>query len=816
MVAESNPALQRGDSTSRRLARGPRIVIAGIVAAALTGMMAAPLAAGAVVDSAAGLQSVLGLGGADTTARHAGAAKASAAQAAAAAAETTGLHVRVAPTASSTISVGAPVAVSVEIENATGEAVAPGTVRLVRADDTIDDSTELEDWLVTGVEDGGGIGSATVPVAESESRGLAAGGAMIVSFTVPAEAFAELADSAVVGLGAELVVGDTVVASGTDAYPNADVPAAGHVAVALVAPLTAPVAGGANGLIAAGQLENWTGPTGLLTRQLDALDGRQVAIGLDPRILASIRVLGTSAPASATAWLQRLTNVSNEIFPLAYADADLAVQSQLGLPGLLAPTTFSDMLDPANFSAPAADDADGGADGTGAGATPTAEPTEPEPTPGAVPTTEEILEWPYTRTDIAWPADDTVATGDLAFFDAAGLTTAILAPGNVEPADGVAEASATIDASTALVADAGLTAPLREASLASTETEWRAASGKLLAELALDAGAARTTLLATFDRGAPAQSDRVSALIDEIAGSAWSTLAGLSAAIGAPPEIRTLIDEPETEERRSAVGRMVTSEAEVTAFATVLTEEGLLTGPLRRELLTLLDVSWFDDTEAWDAAVDEWLAAQGETLDAVSVVPSSTVNVLSRESPLPTTVQNLLPYPVTVVVNVAPSNGRLIVEDEVEVTIEPESRSTVSVPVAAGVGNGEVTLTVSLSSTTGVPVGEPVDIQANVQADWEGLGAAILATVAVLVFGIGIWRNIRRRRRQRAELAATGSGEADAAASAASSSGEADAAAPVSSGDEADAAPVSSGDEAAPETAGRPHGPAEPTDPRDG
>jgi hypothetical protein len=797
MVAESNPALRRGDSTSRRLRRGPRILLAGLAVAVLTGMVAAPLAAGGGADSTAGLQSVLALGGVDTTAGWSGGV-ANTSPVHAVADETTGLHVRVAPTISSTITLGAPVAVSVEIENATGEALAPGAVRLVRADDSIDDSAELEEWLSTRAEEGAGIGAAAVPMAESESRGLAAGGATVISFTVPGEAFAELADSAVIGLGAELVVGDTVVASGTDAYANADVPAAGHVAVALVAPLTAPVAGGAAGLIPADQLENWTGPTGLLTRHLDALAGRQVAIGLDPRILASIRVLGTSAPASATAWLQRLGNVSNEIFPLAYADADLAVQAQLGLPGLLAPTTFSDVLDPANFSAPAADDADGDAGDTSTGSTSTAEPTEPEPTPGAVPTTEEILEWPYTRSDIAWPADDTVAAGDLAFFDAAGLTTALLAPGNVEPADGVAEASATIDASTALVADAGLTAPLREASLASTDTEWRAASGLLLADLALDAGVARTTLLATFDRGAPPQAARVSALIDEIAGSAWSTLAGLSDAIGAPPEIRTLIDEPESEERRSAVGQMLTAEAEVTAFATVLTDDGLLTGPVRRELLSLLDVSWFDDGEAWVAAVDEWLAAQGQTLDAVSVVPSSTVNVLSRESPLPTTVQNLLPYPVTVVVNVAPSNGRLIVEDEVEVTVEPESRSTVNVPVAAGVGNGEVTLTVSLSSTTGVPVGRPVDIQANVQADWEGLGAAILATVAVLVFGIGIWRNIRRRRRQRAELAAAGSDEADAAAA----SGTAEAGAADSS--------------EAPETAGRPREAAEPTDPRDG
>ena len=373
-----------------------------------------------------------------------------------------------------------------------------------------------------------------MPLGESESRSLAAGGATVVSFTVPGEAFADLDGSPVVGLGAELLVGDTVVAAGTSAYANADVPASGSVAVALAAPLTAPTTSGAVGLIGADQLENWTGPTGLLTRQLDALAGRRVAIGIDPRIIASIRVLGTSAPASALAWLQRLADVPNEVFPLAYADADLAVQAQLELPALLTPTSFSDVLDPANFAA----GADGGADaGDGATAPATDEPIEPEPTPGEVPTTEELLEWPYTRTDLAWPADDTVAAGNLAYFDAAGLTTALLAPGNVEPVDGPASASATIDGSTALVADGGITGPLRSASEASTDTEWREATGELLAELALDAGASRTTVLATFDRGATSQTARVSALIDEIGGSGWSSLAGLSEAIGGPARV---------------------------------------------------------------------------------------------------------------------------------------------------------------------------------------------------------------------------------------------------------------------------------------
>ncbi|HET6673343.1 MAG TPA: DUF6049 family protein [Agromyces sp.] len=779
----------RGGVRGRDRGRG-RTLTLGLALAALAGLAAAPIAANAGVDPVSGVQAMLASAGVDPTSGSLG-GRATTRPPQSLDDEATGLRVRVSPTISTSLSFGAPVAISVEIENATGESLAPGVVRLVRTTEVIDDSAELDGWLASagksaagadvtpeggdGAPEGGdgapegavgadtGIDATTVVLAEGESRSLPAGGSMIVSFTIPGEAFADLAESPVVGLGAELRVGDTLVASGAAAYPNTGVPAAGSVAVALAAPLTAPVNEGATGLIDSAQLENWTGPTGLLTRQLDALAGRRVAIGLDPRIIASIRVLGTSAPASATAWLQRLANLPNEVFPLAYADADLAAQSQLGLPAPLAPETFSDVMDPANFTAPAA--GEGGDAGTGQDETQTDAPAEPEPTPDAVPTTDEVLAWPYTRTDIAWPADDTVVAGDLAFLDNAGLTTALLAPGNVESSGAILSASTNVDGSTALVADAGLTEPLRAASVASTDTEWRAATGELLSELALDAGSARTTVLATFDRGAPSRSDRVSAVIDAIGGSGWSTLAGLSEAIGAPPEARALVGEPEAPDRLAAIERMVSAEAAVTEFASVLSDERMLTGPTRRQLLSLLDVAWIDDPDAWNAAVSDWLATQRSVLGAVSVVPSSQVNVVSSSSPLPTTIENTLPYPVTVIVQVEPSNGRLIVEDEVEITVEAESRGTVNVPIAAGVGNGEVSLAVSLTSPTGVPIGSTVTIPANVQADWEGLGAALLATIVVLVFGIGIWRNIRRRRRERAAAASDtdGDSETDAA-----------------------------------------------------
>lgn len=762
MVAEVKPARRRAGSTTPRSSRRGRAIVAGFGAIALASILATPIAATAGVDSA-GLQAMLGLGGTG------GAGGAEAADGAAsparaglfqATAEEDGLSLRITPTISTSLSLAGPVTISVEIENATGESLAPSHLRLVRADDVIDEEGELSDWLAIGGGEGEGLGDAGATVAESEARGVAAGGTALVSFTIPPEQLAELARSPVVGLGAELVVGDTVVATGTDAYPNADVPASGSVAVALVSPLTVPVADGTTGIITAAQLENWTGPTGVLTRQLDALAGRRVAIGLDPRILASIRVLGTSAPSSATTWLQRLAVLPNEIFPLAYADADLALQSQIGLPALLEPTSFADVMDPANFTAPVGGDGgDGAADtegdsaGNDGGVEPTDAPTEPE-TADAVPTTEELLDWPYTRTDLAWPADDTVAPGDLAYLDASGLTTAVLASTNVEPVERPSSASALIDGSTALVADAGLTEPLRAAADAQTEAEWRAATGRLLAELALDAGAARTTVLATFDRGAPTLAERVSAVIDEIEASRWSTLAGLSDAIGAPPEPRALVDEAEAEERRSTATRMMAVETDVAAFASVLDEPELLTAPARRDLLSILDVAWLDEGDGWNTAAGEWISLQRDTLGSVSVVPSSPINVVSTETGVPTTIDNTLPYPVTVFVEVEPSNGRLIVEDRVEVTVGPESRSTVRVPVAAGVGNGDVSLAVSLTSPTGVPIGTPVTIPANVQADWEGLGAAILAAIVVLVFGIGIWRNIRRRRRARAESAA--------------------------------------------------------------
>lgn len=677
------------------------------------------------LTAGAGLAALVALGGAVVPL---GSAPASPAAAAPAAAEETdaGVRVNVAPAGANAVSAGAAFDVVVEIVNRTEEAIDAGTVALDVSADPLVDPDDVDDWT------GGDPAERpdTRRVAERATASLAAGAATTLTFTVPADATGE--SWPVVGVAASLTIEGEGIAGSASVLANSRVASPDRVGLALAYPLTIPPI--ETGLIPAERLEAWTAPTGVLTRQLESVDGAAVAIGLDPRIPASIRVLGSSAPASAVEWLAELERMPNEVFPLAYADADLAAQAQAGVEEPLEPLGFADAVDPADFS-----------EGEGEGAATAA--------PGETPDAESLLEWEFTRTDIAWPADDTVASGDLDVFAEGGLTTAILAPGNVEPADGTVNAAATIEGRAAVVADRRVTPALRAAAAAASDTEWRAATSRVLAELALAADDGPATMLGTFSRSAGDRADRIAATLAALSSTPWSQPATLVEAFGAPPVARALAPLPEPQQRLDNVGRMLTAERSVEAFSDVLADPEVLTAPTRRDLLALLSTGWIPQEAEWTEAVGRWLVDRRAITDAVSIVPSSTVLVVASETGIPITILNALPHPVEVTVTVAPSNGRLIVEDSVDVTVEAETRSTVSVPVAAGVGSGEVALEVSLMSPDGTPVGDTVTVPANVQADWEGLGAAVLAAIAVAVFAIGVLRSVRRRRRDRAAAA---------------------------------------------------------------
>ena len=154
-------------------------------------------------------------------------------------------------------------------------------------------------------------------------------------------------------------------------------------------------------------------------------------------IIASIRVLGNAAPASAVEWLTRLSDIPNETFSLGYADSD-AVGPAPGGPAGAAPAHLPRLrhrpeeLHPVAHLRRRAVDRDSDA-GPTAGTTPSPSPTA---APGpAIPDLKTLLAWDYTLTGISWPGDKTVRRADLAPLAAAGLTTTIVSGSNTNAAD---------------------------------------------------------------------------------------------------------------------------------------------------------------------------------------------------------------------------------------------------------------------------------------------------------------------------------------------------------------------------------------------
>lgn len=541
-------------------------------------------------------------------------------------------------------------------------------------------------------------------------------------------------------------VGAAALALGPAALPAGAAAAAeapGVVQLAIAVPLVVPE--GTAGLLSAETLAQYTSPLGLLSRQLDSVIDRPVAIGVDPAVIASIRILGTDAPSSATDWLDRLEGATNETFALAWSDADITLATQAGYPTIPGPESLDFAVDPALFAPVTAEPE------TTPTPTPTTDPVDPdEPVIPTLPTTEELLDWPYSLTGIAWPRDDTVVTADLASISATGDDTTILSSGNVSA--GAATGSvATVGNETVLVSDAGISAALRTAAGSLNVEDWRSAVTSLgEAVSAWGAPRAGATAFATMDRSRLIGGSRLADTIDALNADPGIALVSMSDALGTRSAEAALVDQPQPEESVTRVQRMLASEIADRDFATVAADPAAITSERRLLLLALLSASWTTSPEGWAAAVDDYLSDSRELRDSVHVVAGSSFTFIADRAGLPIAVNNDLDQAVTVYIDLRPQTAQLAVGDTpVELVLEPNSQARGDVPVQA-ISNGEVRVSVTLTSPTGVVIGDVTSADINVQAGWETPVVVVLAVLVVAFFGFGIVRNIVVRRRRRA------------------------------------------------------------------
>lgn len=531
------------------------------------------------------------------------------------------------------------------------------------------------------------------------------------------------------GVGA-LIGAVALLAPGLVAAPaSATSHDAGDLVVSVVVPITAPWGDG--GFLDAETLTAATSPTGVLTHELDEVLSTSATIALDPMILASIRLLGSAAPETAIDWLDRLEGASNDVFLLAYADADLAALARADSLDLAQPTDLEFALDPAAF-------------GPSPTATPTSEPTgTPQPDgPPAPPTTEQLLAWADPIGRIAWPAEGAVAAGDLDRFDAAEYDAVLLSSANVSQ---TGTAHVDIDGFPGLVSDSAASDLLRAAAATLDATARQDAVSRL--GLTLDGLAAANpgrAVVLTLDRTPTFSITGLAETLGSLVARGSTRFSGLSAVLAADSESATVVETP----AGPAVGRAPTLTDALRAeqaFATILTDPRPLIVPRQLALLKLLTVQNLA-SDSWQADADTFLARSAEILGSVTIVDTQDVLVTSSNTSVPVRVANALEFPVTVRVDARPLRPLLRIESPAELTVEPGSSRTINLGAQA-LANGEVVVEVTISSpATGAEIAPVHFVNADLQAQWETVGI-IVGVIVALVFAVGIVRNVVLRRR---------------------------------------------------------------------
>ncbi|WP_344200516.1 DUF6049 family protein [Pseudolysinimonas kribbensis] len=529
-------------------------------------------------------------------------------------------------------------------------------------------------------------------------------------------------------------------------------PGTGPVSIAVIVPITMPSSTRGTGLISADTLATDTGPAGVLTRQLDAVSGTAAVLAIDPMIVASIRVLGTAAPASARAWLERLEALPNEMFPLAYADADPGVLAHAtGGLALLDQLDFRFAIDPGRFGPAASPSATPTPSGSPSGGpAPHATPTTPAGPP-PLPTDADVLAGDYVTTDVAWPAPGTVSTADLGPLRDAGFHSVLLSSRNVSA---TTTARVRLDGIDGLISDDGLSEIARQA----VESLGDAALQQGLQRLdtALDGMAAVApgrSVIATLDRGWSVGATHVHELLQNIDQESSAQSVGLAAVLAGPAADAKVVDGSVPAAGAALVGEVVGTVAPEAAFATIAGDQATkITAPRRLQLLSTMSVAWVESATGWAERLQSYLASSSALLAKVKIVHGSSVLVTAANTTIPVTVSNALSVPVTVLVNVAPRRATLHVGGaDVQLKIEPDATARALVPAQA-ISPGTVLATISLHSAAdpSVAIGARDTMTVNLRPSWEGIGTGVIVVLLALVFGGGIVRQVLRRRRNRA------------------------------------------------------------------
>lgn len=480
------------------------------------------------------------------------------------------------------------------------------------------------------------------------------------------------------------------------------------------------------------------------------------------------------------AFVATLLSNATEIIALPEGDADLGALSLSGNSGFWdrasrSMADFPDTLRKAGWVAPANSAATPSPSGTSSpSGTPDATPT-PSASPSApgqsATTTSSPDSGPSILRNVAWPADTTFGTSFLSGFSSSNQIT--IAPlGALTPSEDVpftSYARVNVDPATGETSTDGTGArTLAQQSDIAAILSWNASGGD-----ELDAEQALTAITAIITRERPASSRTIFAAVQRgtvinerltnrtkaLFSPRWVSAMSFSEIAASEPTdvdrqtVGAGVLEADTE---TAISAMSSSLTRLTPLANATDDPNAVYESVTPQILPALSAQ-LTPSEQLDAATAMTSQITG-MLSAVTVEPSSAVNLINKSANFPVLVRNNLPWPVRVDVTLVPDDPRLRATPAQSQTLAAQGATTVEVPVGA-IGSGDIEVTYKVTTPDGVILDDSQTVTVRMRAGWEDAITAVIASLFGLLFLAGITRSLRKRAARKAQAA---SGDAEA------------------------------------------------------
>ena len=134
----------------------------------------------------------------------------------------------------------------------------------------------------------------------------------------------------------------------------------------------------------------------------------------------------------------------------------------------------------------------------------------------------------------------------------------------------------------------------------------------------------------------------------------------------------------------------------------------------------------------------------------VFVVSGSDINIVSRESKIPVSVQNNYDRQVKVRVHTSSPDPAVSAEKFVTLTIPANSRKDALIPISI-LSGGEYKLDVWLTTFTDIRIGQTVSMKLTVNPDIEVVIIVVFGSIIAILLGLGVLRMARRSKSEVSE-----------------------------------------------------------------